>query len=103
MNPAHTLATLILLLLAGGCSSSGTMEEGGNSSDRTEVRFNVTVRAGADYYLDGPQQARPADGSFQEPTVVRVVQDAGSYTLVESEDHLRVWVASSDLSGLTLH
>ena len=49
------------------------------------------------YYLTGPQQARPPDGTFKMGTRVALVIDAGSYSLVTSESGITAYVSSSAL------
>ena len=49
------------------------------------------------YYLDGPQQMRPPDGKFKTGTRVELVQDAGSYSVVVSEDGIRAYVSTGAL------
>ena len=52
------------------------------------------------YYLDGPQQARPADGTLPAGTRVALVQEAGSYAVVRVEDGQQVYVAADSLQPL---
>ena len=49
------------------------------------------------YYLTGPQQARPPDGSFEMGMRVALVLDAGSYSLVTSESGVTAYVSSGAL------
>ena len=56
------------------------------------VAFPDTV-----YYLTGPQQARPPDGSFKMVTRVALVLDEGSYSLVTSESGVIAYVSSGAL------
>ena len=49
------------------------------------------------YYLTGPQQARPPDGSFEKGTRVALVLDAGSYSLVTSQSGITAYVSSDAL------
>ena len=56
------------------------------------VAFPDTV-----YYLTGPQQARPPDGSFKMGTRVALVLDEGSYSLVTSESGVIAYVSSGVL------
>lgn len=52
------------------------------------------------YYLDGPQQMRPPDGKFKMGTRVELVQDAGSYSEVVSEDGIRAYVSTGVLKPI---
>ena len=54
--------------------------------------------ADTEYYLNGPQQAQPSDGTFGKGTNVRIIKQAGSYTLVESADGVRAYVSSAALA-----
>ena len=56
------------------------------------VSFPETV-----YYLTGPQQARPPDGSFAKGTKVALVLNAGSYSLVTSQSGITAYVSSGSL------
>ena len=56
------------------------------------VAFPETV-----YYLTGPQQARPPDGSFAKGTKVALVLNAGSYSLVTSQSGITAYVLSGSL------
>jgi hypothetical protein len=59
-----------------------------------------TITADTEYYRDGPQQARPADGVLAAGTRVRLVSESGSYSLVETSDRMQVYVASDSLQPL---
>jgi hypothetical protein len=58
-----------------------------------EDAFTHTISVETEYYLGGPQQAQPPDGTFKAGTKVRLLEVAGSYCVVESEDGVRAWVA----------
>ena len=64
------------------------------------VRYSHTVTADTEYYRDGPQQARPADGVLPAGTMVRLLRESGSYSLVETSDRMQVYVASDSLQPL---
>jgi hypothetical protein len=78
---ALTLAVLVGLAIA-GCGSSG---------------YSHRITADTEYYRDGPQQSRPADGTLAAGTAVRLVSESGSYSLVETPDGRRGYVASDSL------
>jgi hypothetical protein len=84
---ATSIMALIVLvgLAATGCSGPG---------------YTHRVAADTEYYRDGPQQARPPDGTLPAGTLVRLVSSAGSYSLVETSDRLQVYVASDSLQPL---
>lgn len=48
--------------------------------------FTHIITTDAEYYTTGPQQARPPDGTLEAGTKVKVVEEAGSYCRVETED-----------------
>ncbi len=55
------------------------------------------ITGDTEYYTTGPQQARPPDGTLAADTKVRLVEEAGSYSLVESQDGVRAYVANGTL------
>ncbi len=64
------------------------------------ARYTHTVVSDTQYYRDGPQQDRPPDGVLAAGTMVRLVSESGSYSLVETSDHSRVHIASDSLQPL---
>jgi hypothetical protein len=62
-----------------------------------EIPFSHTISVETEYYLGGPQQAQPPDGTFKAGTEVRLLAEGGSYCLVESEDGVVAWVAADAL------
>lgn len=52
------------------------------------------------FYLDGPQQARPPDGTLTAGTRVTLVSAAGSYSQVILPDGRKAYVASDSLQPL---
>ncbi len=64
---------------------------------KTEVKVTHVIGGEEVYYLDGPQQMRPPDGKFKAGTRVELVQDAGSYSVVVSEDGIRAYVSTGSL------
>ena len=50
--------------------------------------------ADTEYYIDGPQQARPPDGTLKAGTKVMVIEDAGSYCRVRSQDGIVAFIAT---------
>ena len=55
---------------------------------------HVIAFSGTHYYLTGPQQARPPDGTFVEGTRLALVRDSGSYSLVTSESGITAYVST---------
>jgi hypothetical protein len=95
---------LLLVACLLGCSGGGdavTPTGGGDTSDvQTESTppaddtFTHTIAVDTEYYLVGPQQAQPPDGTFKAGTKVKLVEHAGSYCVVESEDDVKAYVAA---------
>lgn len=52
-----------------------------------------------EYYLSGPQQARPPDGTLAAGTRVTLLRDAGSYCLVRTDQGLEAYVATDVLDA----
>ena len=55
--------------------------------------------ADTEYYLDGPQQSRPPDGTLKAGTKVMVIEDAGSYCRVRSEDGILAFIATNAIQS----
>ena len=62
-----------------------------------EFDHSHVVEVTSQYYIDGPQQGRPPDGEFATGTKVRLLQPAGSYSLVLSEEGTEAYVSSDVL------
>lgn len=60
--------------------------------------FTHVITAESEYYVTGPQQGRPPEGSFPAGTKVNVVEEAGSYVLVKSESGVEAYVAADAVS-----
>ncbi len=78
-----------------GGRGNGNAEVAPASADLTHL-----VNADTEYYRDGPQRARPPDGTFAGGTRVRLVQGAGSYSLVTSETGITAYVALGSLEPI---
>ena len=59
-----------------------------------ESRFSHVIVAETEYYTTGPQQGRPPDGKFPAGTEVSIVEEAGSYLLVQSDGGVEAYVAA---------
>lgn len=77
---------LFCALLLAGCQAN----DGGT----------YTVVIETPFYLDGPQQARPADGLLPAGERVTLVRTAGSYAQVMLSDGRRAYVAADSLKPL---
>ena len=58
------------------------------------------VQRDAEYYLTGPQQARPPDGTLPAGSRVTLLRDAGSYCLVRSAEGVEAYVATDALKPI---
>jgi hypothetical protein len=65
--------------------------------ERPEAPERVLSTA-AEYYLNGPQQASPPDGTFPAGTKVTLVRDAGSYSLVRSAAGVEAYVSNEAIA-----
>ncbi len=63
----------------------------------SQASFTHILREETFYYLTGPQQARPPDGKLPAGTRVRLLENAGSYSLVKTEGNVRAYVAADVL------
>ena len=70
-------------------------QEGSSRQGQEHVAYKVVEDA--PYYADGPQQARPPDGTIAKGTQVKILMDSGSYVLIETTEGLRVYVPRSAL------
>lgn len=77
---------LLGVLLLAGCQPGG---------DATHVVAHETP-----FYLDGPQQARPPDGTLAIGTRVALAREAGSYAQVVLPDGRRAYVEAGSLKPL---
>jgi len=88
--------------------SGGGRTSGGEESDSRDLlsdasaesstgTFTHLIGTETEYYTTGPQQGRPPDGEFSAGTQVNIVEEAGSYTLVQSEDGMQAYVVSDAL------
>jgi len=81
---AVTLA--LIVLLSAGCQAAGGATH--------------AVTGDTPFYLDGPQQARPADGTLAAGSRVTLVRAEGSYAQVVMPDGRRAYVATDSLKPL---
>jgi hypothetical protein len=61
---------------------------------KPSLKFSHVIKFETDYYATGPQQGRPADGKFPAGTKISIIQKAGSYMLVQSENGIKAYVAT---------
>ena len=58
-------------------------------------KFPHVITTGSAYYVGGPQQARPPDGTLMKGTRVRVIQNAGSYSIVRTADGIEGYISTA--------
>ncbi len=91
------LSLLISLLFSSAILLS--CNDAGPEAPAPETDFTHVVNTPSAYYVGGPQQARPPDGTFAPGTEVKIIlQDAGSYVLVESSTGIEAYVSTSALA-----
>ena len=62
--------------------------------------FTHTITTDTEYYLGDPQQARPPEGTMKAGTKVEVLEEAGSYCRVKSEDGVVSFVVTDSLKAV---
>jgi uncharacterized protein YgiM (DUF1202 family) len=70
------------------------------ANEKPGESYRHVIAAEVEYYTSGPQQGRPPDGKFKAGTKVNVIQEAGSYTQVRSEDGIEAFVASDAIKKI---
>jgi uncharacterized protein YgiM (DUF1202 family) len=70
------------------------------ATEKPGESYTHVIAAEVEYYTSGPQQGRPPDGKFKAGTKVNVIQEAGSYTQVRSEDGIEAFVASDAIKEI---
>jgi hypothetical protein len=59
--------------------------------------FTHLVASDTAYYLSGPQQARPPEGTLPAGTKVTLLEEAGSYCRVRSQEGIEAYVSTNSL------
>ena len=112
---ASSIGLLALCILLSGCvlcirktvtfkehdKISKLLSSPQTSTDATVNFTHIIQTAGEQYYLNGPQQAQPPDGTFPMGMRVRMIRDAGSYSIVQSESGVTAHVTSTCLKALS--
>lgn len=95
------LAVVLALLLVGCDKSPGPAPADKPAPVKpAQPALTHVVHVDCVYYTDGPQQARPPDGTFKAGTKVKLVREAGSYSLVESAAGVRAYVSTGALAPI---
>ena len=66
-----------------------------NTDERSDFTHEITTETV--YYKNGPQQMRPPDGKLSAGTKVRLLREAGSYSLVQTAGGVTAYVAADAL------
>ena len=97
------LLTLVVCGFAAvvGCAENASPEmQAKAQSAASNAAPTHVVTADTVYYMSGPQQARPPEGTFKAGTKVALAESAGSYSLVRSAGGIRAYVSTASLKAL---
>ena len=86
----NKLLSLLLMVILLGCTNQPPQPP-------TAPTFTHAITIDTEYYTDGPQQARPPDGIMKAGTKVTLVEEAGSYCRVKSEDGVEGYITAGSL------
>jgi hypothetical protein len=86
---------LVLALEITGCAGTPASEQ------QAEPAFTHVIATDTAYYLTGPQQASPPDGTFKAGTKVWLLREAGSYVRVRAENGTEAYVSRDSLAALS--
>ena len=89
----NKLLPLLLIAILFGCTNQPPQPPAAPA-------FTHMITTDTEYYTDGPQQARPPDGTMKAGTKVNVVEGAGSYSRVKSEDGIEGYVVVDSLEAV---
>jgi hypothetical protein len=100
----RTALLLLISFVLTGCDPSGMPNEAEEQASSAkapaaaaaEYPYEITTIAA--YYTGGPQQGRPPDGELLKGTRVKVLENAGSYSVVRSEDGIEAYVSTGAIS-----
>ncbi len=87
---------LVTCLPVFGCNQGGTSEEAERQAIlAAEAEYPVQIGTTTPYYTGGPQQGRPPEGQLWPGTPVKVLQDAGSYSLIRTADGIEAYIETA--------
>ena len=99
MRCAMLLPLLLAFLVCLGCSPSGMPEPAEENAAAVQNEYPDEIGSFTAYYTGGPQQGRPPDGEFEPGTRVKVLQNAGSYSVVRSADGIEAYVSTAAIQA----
>ena len=87
---------LFALLCCCGCNPAGMPEEAEEkAAAAAQAEYPVEIGSFTAYYTGGPQQGRPPDGQLEPGTPVKVLVNAGSYSLIRTADGIEAYVSTA--------
>jgi rhodanese-related sulfurtransferase len=92
---AFVLALPLAFFFACNLVTSAEEPDSRDQPKQCSTEFTHVVASDTPYYTTGPQQGRPADGTFKAGTKIALIRDAGSYSLVKSEDGTQGYIVST--------
>ena len=100
MKALRIVAVLLATLAFSACLKEKEVSSNLSSTSNSQTEFTHQINLPTELYKGGPQQASPPDGTLPAGTKVKVVQDAGSYTQIESESGEVGYVSSGALEKI---
>ena len=95
MQKIKLLLPLLCLPLF-GCSPSGIPEEAEERAIlEAEAEYPYQIGTATPYYTGGPQQGRPPEGQLWPGTPVKLLEEAGSYSLIRTADGIEAYIETA--------
>ena len=88
-----SILPLLLFALLVGCGEKAPEKKAASP-------WTHTIELGTEYYKGGPQQGSPPDGLIATGTKVKLIEGAGSYSLIEAETGENGYVSSGSLKPI---
>jgi hypothetical protein len=100
---AVAVVAFVVIATSTGCRRETSYRSPTTTASSTRPalsRSTHELTSDAVYYLGGPMQGRPPDGTFEAGTRVNVLETMGGYSRVRSESGVTAWVAIGALRPL---
>ncbi|TWT62369.1 SH3 domain-containing protein [Rubinisphaera italica] len=81
-----------------GPPPEGQSEPEVSPEPKTSMTHSISVET--EYYKGGPQQGSPPDGKLTAGTEVKLVESAGSYSLIETAEGEQAYISSDALNKI---